>query len=595
MREMRAKPAWVDLLRTHGDDIPWELRREIVSLGAAAVGPLIDIVGDTDLRRFKRDAAHLALELLAEIGSPEGLERILLLGRNGEDIYSETTDALERWGATFLEVGLALQCHPEIDVRSYAARVLGRIDVKDERIFSALCKLTTESGFWGAHTLKDYGDPRAIPFLHELIEATLDKESLSQEDSESLDEWIFDLRDMGGTPSARAVRWKTDKRPPGGDVWPKAPAEVISALVELGLIEARPVIDAVLRHARRPEELVLFVRHYGTMPAELVLFSSRREAAESLGRITYDHAPRLGEELVARLSELPAGVPVGAVVAHAGKYEGPVAGLKPLSWLPPANDDTEGIVLDVFLFDEARRFDILLRLLDAKSHGLVRVRKNGRNDHFAFETKKAPFARMTLELWTSELHVRSLSASRSGLVVRLLERLCGDLLGSPRRTLEPHEALARLTNTPLAPEIERALADAVTEFRVAAPWTVLPHARTLRVEISDPDPRNACVVLHDAGRRGLELETFFHRTTLGVEGDAVRVHRTSRDVGELLPSAHDVCALIAIVRGIAQLVRDGAWSHGRQRDLEVRTPLGPVAIRIGEIRAENGLRRCRSW
>ncbi len=153
----------LDRLRVTGDDLPPELRDEILALGKSAVPDLIAILLDEDL-----GALH-AVDLLATLKASEAVEPMLRVLRTIDpeaELHGRITIRISAMGAPVLEPTLALLAETDdYDLRQSCGQILTEIGIRDERILSALRGLFEDDLVLGAALFADYGDQRALPWL----------------------------------------------------------------------------------------------------------------------------------------------------------------------------------------------------------------------------------------------------------------------------------------------------------------------------------------------------------------------------------------------------------------------------------------------
>jgi hypothetical protein len=153
------------------------LREEILALGPSAIEPLIQLLED-DLGDWT--SIH-AVDLLSDLKATEAIEPMLraLSELTFDDIlYSQIVIRLPELGPAVLEPALATlakeQEHGEDadeETVSGVCEVFGKLGVKDERVFEALCWAFERSESWVAGTFAAYGDKRAVPILEASIAA----------------------------------------------------------------------------------------------------------------------------------------------------------------------------------------------------------------------------------------------------------------------------------------------------------------------------------------------------------------------------------------------------------------------------------------
>jgi hypothetical protein len=161
----------VELLRTT-ETLDRDLRARILALGPAAIPELIDILTDDDTGEDDPGQGwppiH-AVDLLVDLQATEAVEPLLDLLVETDFIHTIHDRILQRLpqlGAPVLEPALArLQLATDEDVFGSLCSILAQLQVKDERIFQALCDEFAENVVAGAIDFSDYGDRRALPML----------------------------------------------------------------------------------------------------------------------------------------------------------------------------------------------------------------------------------------------------------------------------------------------------------------------------------------------------------------------------------------------------------------------------------------------
>jgi SEC-C motif len=169
---------FVARLQTLGQELPRNVREEVVALGAVAIRPLVELLRDEtswgEAGPGKGWAPIHAVDLLADLKAADAIEPMLhaLVHTEWIDIlHDRIIQRLPEFGAPVLEPALALLGRTtEQDARHSLCDVLAKLGVRDDRIFRALCNVFAANKVWGAMAFYDYGDPAALPLLAEAIE-----------------------------------------------------------------------------------------------------------------------------------------------------------------------------------------------------------------------------------------------------------------------------------------------------------------------------------------------------------------------------------------------------------------------------------------
>jgi len=164
-------------LRQTGETLPNELRDRILSLGAAAVPPLIALLEDDDAAAEDAPGegwppVH-AVDLLADLRAEEAIAPLLGALRGGdmdELLSSRIAVRLASFGAAALEPTLAELSHIRDTERAATfCAILANLGVKDERVWMALSNCFDDEPFLSAGCLAAYGDDRALPLIEREI------------------------------------------------------------------------------------------------------------------------------------------------------------------------------------------------------------------------------------------------------------------------------------------------------------------------------------------------------------------------------------------------------------------------------------------
>ena len=167
---------WMTELECGDDDLDDQVADRIVGLGDRAVVPLIRRI-EASLETDDESWAPVhAARLLGRIGDPRAIEPLIAAVDATEAVdmlHDAAVLALPKLGAPVVEPVLArAQALEPDDIEIFAwADVLARSRVRDERIFALLGDILPFFPDLTAGCFADYGDPRALPILHEVLEA----------------------------------------------------------------------------------------------------------------------------------------------------------------------------------------------------------------------------------------------------------------------------------------------------------------------------------------------------------------------------------------------------------------------------------------
>ena len=167
--------ALLDRLLAADDELPAELRQELLGMGSKAVPGLLSLLqADSRVVNETSDSGWTrvhAATLLGELGETVAIAPLLLALApldDDDDLYGAIADALPRFGEAMLEPVLqALDASASPVVRDALCSALSHCGVRDERIFARLESLVGEVPDLGANLLADYGDPRGRALIEE--------------------------------------------------------------------------------------------------------------------------------------------------------------------------------------------------------------------------------------------------------------------------------------------------------------------------------------------------------------------------------------------------------------------------------------------
>ena len=157
-------------LRSVGRSLPPKVHAAVLALAPEVIPRLIDLLNDVD----GGWASVHAADLLVDLKATEAIEPMLrtLAELDFDDsLFNRVVVRLPELGAVVLEPALAFLADHEDDEDTVQSvcEVLGKLGVKDERIFEALTDVFEYDEMAGAATFADYGDPRALPILEEAL------------------------------------------------------------------------------------------------------------------------------------------------------------------------------------------------------------------------------------------------------------------------------------------------------------------------------------------------------------------------------------------------------------------------------------------
>lgn len=197
-----------DELRQTGETLPDELRARILSLGAAAVPPLIALLEDEDAAAEDAPGQGWppihAVDLLAALNAEAAIAPMLAALRAGgmDDILSSRVAVrLATFGHAALEPVLAeVSDVRDTDHAVILCEILGSLGVRDERVWRALSSCFDEEPTLTASVLAQYGDERALPLLEREILAldAFDEENQSSLEFSCLPYFVEAYEELAG-------------------------------------------------------------------------------------------------------------------------------------------------------------------------------------------------------------------------------------------------------------------------------------------------------------------------------------------------------------------------------------------------------------
>jgi HEAT repeat protein len=151
-----------------------ELLEAIAGMGAAAVPPLIEALGDSE-----GTVRRMAASVLGQLRDPRALEPLrMALYDTHFDVCQAAALALAALGAPALPVLVEAMGHPEAWIRQQAIIGLGKI--QDAQVAPALLSLLHDENrdvrMQAIRTLGDLGAASALPLLQELAASRADRE-----------------------------------------------------------------------------------------------------------------------------------------------------------------------------------------------------------------------------------------------------------------------------------------------------------------------------------------------------------------------------------------------------------------------------------
>jgi hypothetical protein len=203
------------LLRT-GSRLNADLQAKLLATGESAVPALLEIINDGELFLETGPGAGWApihaVKVLGGLRAQAAIPRMveLLAAADAmEIIFSTLIHALAEMGPAVVEPVLAARNTATGDGRSGLNEVLGKLGVKDERIFEALvAELETTDGdaLIAAGALADYGDSRALPALSRRLDALPVDQSDSPFANQEIIELVEVIEELGGELTPAQLR-----------------------------------------------------------------------------------------------------------------------------------------------------------------------------------------------------------------------------------------------------------------------------------------------------------------------------------------------------------------------------------------------------
>ena len=168
----------VSLLLEEGEALSPKLREKILSMGSAAVQPLINMLNNEALQMERAPGRGCgpihAVGLLGDIQAKEAIQpmlRWLAEMEVGEDIlHCEIITALSKYGEIAYQPVLdAFEQAEDDDNRKSLCDVLVSSGIRNDRIFNMILAFFEKEKAYGALSFALYGDPRALDYLHQAL------------------------------------------------------------------------------------------------------------------------------------------------------------------------------------------------------------------------------------------------------------------------------------------------------------------------------------------------------------------------------------------------------------------------------------------
>lgn len=216
----------IEQLFTVGEELPQALHDAILAEGAPIAPALRALLDDEELlaedARGGGWAPIHAMQLLAELRDEESVPLLVAILADSdpeEEAWTAALDALATLDGAVLEPCLQVyaESDDDPDLQRSVVAVLCELSVKDERVFAILAErfVRCDNDLLMATTaLAQYGDPRALPLLTEMLDAADSNEELSL-DIEELDEIAAAIAGFGGTLTPAQEALLADARKQG--------------------------------------------------------------------------------------------------------------------------------------------------------------------------------------------------------------------------------------------------------------------------------------------------------------------------------------------------------------------------------------------
>ena len=195
-----------------GENLPNDVRRAVLRLGASGVSSLLEILEDEALELSESPGEGWgpihAADLLGKLGAMEAVEPMLrVLARTDplDILHDRVIQSLGKIGPPVVEPALRAAASAEQEILDSIASVLALVGLHDDRIRDVLlAQLRRAPAFAG--NLAAYGDPGALPHLLEALDAYALDESGNLLANSDLMEIRDAIEELGGTLSAEQER-----------------------------------------------------------------------------------------------------------------------------------------------------------------------------------------------------------------------------------------------------------------------------------------------------------------------------------------------------------------------------------------------------
>jgi hypothetical protein len=192
-----------------GEIMPDTVRESILQRGNSVVPELIAILKTGELARDDAPGDGYvpihAVKILAELRATQAIEPMIQLMSkcdSTDTLCNDLIRTLRGLGSPVLEPALLAHARVKTDEqRNAIADVLSGIGVRDRRIFSILVKLFQREPGLGAGLFVSYGDPEALPYLLDALDAYKGGARHGIRASAEIYEIACAIEELGGTLS----------------------------------------------------------------------------------------------------------------------------------------------------------------------------------------------------------------------------------------------------------------------------------------------------------------------------------------------------------------------------------------------------------